>query len=77
MVPNRPLTHDLIKTFCTSYGVNVREIVIYKFQEGVFYSKRSTRYLSYLLSFLRFYETPIKVKVNWAWGGVNGLITIK
>ncbi len=39
MVPNRPLTHDLIKTFCTSYGVNVREIVIYKFQEGVFYSK--------------------------------------
>ena len=39
MVPNRPLPHDLIKTFCTSYGVNVREIVIYKFQEGVFYSK--------------------------------------
>ena len=39
MVPNRPLTHDLIKTFCTSYGVRVREILIYKFQEGVFYSK--------------------------------------
>ena len=47
------------------------------FRKGVFYSKRSTRYLSYLLSFLRFYETPIKVKVNWAGGGVNGLITIK
>jgi bifunctional DNase/RNase len=39
MVPNRPLTHDLIKTFCKSYGVNVREILIYKFHEGVFYSK--------------------------------------
>ena len=39
MVPNRPLKHDLIKTFCTSYGVRVREILIYKFQEGVFYSK--------------------------------------
>ncbi len=39
MVPNRPLTHDLIKTFCTSYGVRVREILIYKFHEGVFYSK--------------------------------------
>ena len=39
MVPNRPLTHDLIKTFCQSYGVSVREILIYKFHEGVFYSK--------------------------------------
>ena len=39
MVPNRPLTHDLIKTFCKSYGVTVREILIYKFHEGVFYSK--------------------------------------
>lgn len=39
MVPNRPLTHDLIKTFCKSFGVNVKEIVIYKFLEGVFYAK--------------------------------------
>jgi len=39
MVPNRPLTHDLIKAFCKAYGVNVREILIYKFHEGVFYSK--------------------------------------
>ena len=39
MVPNRPLTHDLIKTFCKSFGVNVKEIVIYKFLEGVFFSK--------------------------------------
>jgi bifunctional DNase/RNase len=39
MVPNRPLTHDLIKTFCKSFGVNVKEILIYKFIEGVFYSK--------------------------------------
>lgn len=39
MVPNRPLTHDLIKTFCKSFGVSVKEIVIYKFLEGVFYAK--------------------------------------
>lgn len=39
MVPNRPLTHDLIKAFCKSYGVNVKEILIYKFLEGVFYAK--------------------------------------
>jgi hypothetical protein len=39
MIPNRPLTHDLIKTFCKSFGVNVKEIVVYKFLEGVFYSK--------------------------------------
>ncbi len=39
MVPSRPLTHDLFKSFCKSFGVTVKEILIYKFQEGVFYSK--------------------------------------
>jgi len=39
MKPNRPLTHDLIKMFCLAYGVKVKEILIYKFHEGVFYSK--------------------------------------
>ena len=39
MVPSRPLTHDLFKSFCKSFGVNVKEILIYKFFEGVFYSK--------------------------------------
>jgi bifunctional DNase/RNase len=39
MVPSRPLTHDLFKSFCKSFGVEVKEILIYKFHEGVFYSK--------------------------------------
>jgi bifunctional DNase/RNase len=39
MVPNRPLTHDLIKMLCKSYGIAVKEILIYKFFEGVFYAK--------------------------------------
>ena len=38
MVPNRPLTHDLFKTVCTSFEVDVMEVVIYKFHEGVFFS---------------------------------------
>lgn len=39
MVPSRPLTHDLFKSFCKSFCVEVKEILIYKFFEGVFYSK--------------------------------------
>lgn len=39
MVPNRPLTHDLIKMLCKSYAISVKEILIYKFFEGVFYAK--------------------------------------
>jgi bifunctional DNase/RNase len=39
MTPSRPLTHDLFKSFCKSFGVTVKEILIYKFHEGVFYSK--------------------------------------
>ncbi len=39
MIPNRPLTHDLIKSFCVTYDVTIKEVLIYKFEEGVFYSK--------------------------------------
>lgn len=39
MIPNRPLTHDLFKSFCVSYDVIVKEVLIYKFEEGVFYAK--------------------------------------
>ena len=37
MIPNRPLTHDLFKSFCVSYDVTIKEVLIYKFEEGVFY----------------------------------------
>lgn len=39
MVPNRPLTHDLFKSFCESFAVEVTEVIIYKFHEGVFFAK--------------------------------------
>lgn len=39
MVPTRPLTHDLFKNFAESFQITVREIVIYKLVEGIFYSK--------------------------------------
>ena len=39
MKPNRPLTHDLFKSFAITYEVEVKEIVIYNFDEGIFYAK--------------------------------------
>ncbi len=39
MVPTRPLTHDLFKTFALTFSIQVREVVIYNLVEGVFYSK--------------------------------------
>lgn len=38
MKPARPLTHDLFKTFAETYHVTVKEVVISKFHEGIFYS---------------------------------------
>ncbi|MCX6268106.1 MAG: DUF151 domain-containing protein [Bacteroidetes bacterium] len=35
----RPLTHDLFKTFADTYHIEVTEVVINKFSEGVFYAK--------------------------------------
>lgn len=39
MKPSRPLTHDLFKAFSDSFGISVKEVIIYNLVEGVFYSK--------------------------------------
>ncbi len=39
MVPTRPLTHDLFKNFATTFSIEVKEVIIYKLVEGIFYSK--------------------------------------
>ncbi len=39
MKPQRPLTHDLFKNFATGFGIHLKEVVINKFEEGIFYSK--------------------------------------
>ncbi len=39
MKPQRPLTHDLFKNFADSFDIHLIEVVINKFEEGIFYSK--------------------------------------
>ena len=39
MKPSRPLTHDLMKNFMNSFGVELQEVIISDLQEGIFYSK--------------------------------------
>lgn len=39
MKPTRPLTHDLMKNFMLAFNVELHEIIISDFQEGIFYSK--------------------------------------
>ncbi len=39
MVPTRPLTHDLFKSFATNFAIEVKEVIVYKLVEGIFYSK--------------------------------------
>lgn len=36
--PPRPLTHDLFKSFSTAFGISLKEVVISKLAEGIFYS---------------------------------------
>lgn len=35
----RPLTHDLFKTFATSFDINITEVVINRFKDGLFYTE--------------------------------------
>jgi bifunctional DNase/RNase len=37
--PPRPLTHDLFKKFADEFNISVIEVMIYKLEEGVFFSK--------------------------------------
>jgi len=37
--PPRPLTHDLFHNFALTFKINLKEVIIYKLEEGVFYSK--------------------------------------
>jgi bifunctional DNase/RNase len=39
IVPNRPMTHDLFKSFANSFHFTVEEIVISDLKEGVFFAK--------------------------------------
>lgn len=36
--PPRPLTHDLFKTFSDRFKINVKEVIIHKLVDGVFFS---------------------------------------
>jgi bifunctional DNase/RNase len=39
LIPPRPLTHDLFITFAKSLNAELRQVNIYKYEDGVFYSE--------------------------------------
>ena len=36
--PPRPLTHDLFKTFADRFSINIKQVIIHKLVDGVFFS---------------------------------------
>ncbi len=38
MKPARPLTHDLFKIFADEYNIKITEVIINRFEDGVFYA---------------------------------------
>ncbi len=39
IIPPRPMTHDLFVSFAHAFGVKLREVMIYKFEDGIFSSE--------------------------------------
>ena len=39
ITPPRPMTHDLMANFCRAFGMGLKEVFIYKFEDGIFYSE--------------------------------------
>jgi uncharacterized protein len=44
MKPSRPLTHDLFTNFANHFNIKITEVVINKFDEGIFFSKLICEY---------------------------------
>ena len=36
--PQRPLTHDLMKSVMETYGIHLKKVIINKFDQGIFYA---------------------------------------
>ena len=36
--PPRPLTHDLFKNFANNYDIKIKQVIIHKLVDGIFYS---------------------------------------
>src|SRR5690606_9038102 len=39
LTPSRPLTHDLFKTFASTFVISIHEVIIYNLVDGIFYAK--------------------------------------
>ncbi|MCK5368270.1 MAG: bifunctional nuclease family protein, partial [Cyclobacteriaceae bacterium] len=39
IIPNRPMTHDLFKSFAGNFNFSIKEIIISDLKEGVFFAK--------------------------------------
>lgn len=39
VIPPRPMTHDLFVSFAHAFGVKLKEVFIYKFEDGIFSSE--------------------------------------
>ena len=39
LTPSRPLTHDLFKTFASTFSITINEVIIYNLVDGIFYAK--------------------------------------
>jgi len=39
MTPSRPLTHDLFKSFATTFDIKIEEVLIYNLVDGIFFAK--------------------------------------
>lgn len=39
MTPSRPLTHDLVKNLYTTFGIELKEVVINNLLDGIFYAQ--------------------------------------
>ncbi|MBS1615093.1 MAG: bifunctional nuclease family protein [Bacteroidetes bacterium] len=39
MEPSRPLTHDLFANFMETFNIELREVLIYKLEEGIFFAQ--------------------------------------
>ena len=58
IVPPRPMTHDLFVSFAHAFGVKLKEVFIYKFEDGIFSSELTFTIAIAMRTHAPIYTTP-------------------
>jgi uncharacterized protein len=64
IIPNRPMTHDLFKSFSSNFNFSIDQILVSDMREGVFYAKIFVKVLQKPLKSMQDLRMPLPLRLD-------------